>query len=285
MKFDWMNRNEICNIDIRDSIIFQYYYSCEARDLYLTCKNEVSNKRFHFLFRNVLFSTLYGNQMNTADSIEKIMVEEPSKCLQQLLMADQSQNAKSPWFEWDIPFLTLEIQMKSGAKLIIVCDDIYFKESEWISGCVWHAADMQNGLEYDFDTVSQIKDFYIHDSDFSSFCYDDSLKTISFSCKNQYLKKEFSFRFLDVCGYSMQSCNYLGKDTRIWEMYAHKYIINTLVAGSLGNSGLNGIIKNGTGEEKVLEQREPYFTVVFELASGDILMISCLLMKVNERLN
>lgn len=134
---------------------------------------------------------------------------------------------------------------------------------------------------YSMKQIAEIRNIDIHDSDFYSMNYDDARRTLSFRCENLYAGKTFSFRFLDVLAYSMQSCSYYGRDTRLWEISAENYVLNGVSAG---------IQKHFTKEGRVASDEKtdcfrylyPYFTVRFELASGDVLMISCKSMEVEK---
>ena len=157
---------------------------------------------------------------------------------------------------------------------------------------------------YNSQNKTELEDLYIHDSFFSGYQFDYNTKTLTFTCQNDFLKKNFVFAFHHVIYTEMQCCDFwTAGQTILWlnlredssklrELRKRKAIEEAERVPSsevireyqeirkkhptlmeLENRGRNSI---------GLEDFVDYFEVEFQLNSGDVLFVICESLSVDE---
>lgn len=113
-----------------------------------------------------------------------------------------------------------------------------------------------------------IDDIYVHDSFFAGFCYNYEEKKISFSCKNNFLKKCFSFDFQNVIFLNVQSCGFWGGGNCVlWiELLENSKYMQELVARAN---------KTNSFEFSALDTKTRFLEIEIQINSGDAIFIIC----------
>lgn len=65
-------------------------------------------------------------------------------------------------------------------------------------------------MKIDYTSIHQLKNVYIHDSEFTGYEYDYTNRRISFACRNIFSKKKLVFQFNNVIYSTLQSCTFWG---------------------------------------------------------------------------
>ncbi|MGO5549096.1 hypothetical protein [Wansuia hejianensis] len=283
MKIDWKNRYEIEQINIYDSDIIQFDYRYEKRQIYLTCKSNKFNICFCFIFSNVLFHAGYKKTDSEEDLAKGIVVEENSQQLGQLLNIQRAgTDYRSSWFDWGVSYLPVKMQMHSGTVIQIICDTIYYKSYELGRMMPVWPDPKKDYMKIRHGDINRINNIEVHDSLFIGFSYDDKKRELYFGCLNPYYKKKDIFVFSDVACYSMQSCEFLGEETRIWALYAEE-ATKEMIVGTLANSNMFQAAQ-AYKMNKVYFSCDQFssFTLGFDLASGDVLLVTASLLEYKE---
>lgn len=109
----------------------------------------------------------------------------------------------------------------------------------------------------------------VHDAVFLGFNYNYQENIIEFSCEEYFYSKRHTFKFNNVFGFQMKSCDYWGASPRIyaWELKDVSENIYTQALASFRSDEKN-IYSRMTDSNEVLES-------TFILISGDELTIVC----------
>ena len=127
MRVNYINKNEVNNIYIHDSIFYGYQCDYNNRTISFFCENKPSGKKTYFKFNNVIFCSMqsclfWGGGNNIIDlyvkenEIEKEQLIEIQKCNK--VYHDFSRLLKEG------AFFTVELQINSGDTLTIICEDL-----------------------------------------------------------------------------------------------------------------------------------------------------------------
>ena len=124
-------------------------------------------------------------------------------------------------------------------------------------------------MRIDFTNRKEIDKLYIHDSFFEGYVYNYYKRQINFSCNNSYLKKKFIFTFNNVIFSSMQSCLFWLGGNSILVVYLDENNDELKHLIEIQNS------KPDLYDGSCLSESTDYLPVVFEINSGDVLLIIC----------
>lgn len=121
-------------------------------------------------------------------------------------------------------------------------------------------------IDYSNKEVIDSKDIYVHDAVFTGFNYDYENNIIEFEAIEYYYKKHFKFKFCNVLGFEMLSCDFWGHSPHInvW------YISDT--------NDLSTKMKDIQREKKWelrLEDTSKWVESIIAFISGDTLTIVC----------
>lgn len=127
MKINYINKNEIDNLYLHDSIFYGYQYNYDERIITFSCENKLLNKKFNFTFNNVIFCSMQGCLFwGGGDSIYDIYIKENEIEKEQLIKIQNSNKAYHDFSRLSKkgPFFTVELQINSGDTLTIICEDL-----------------------------------------------------------------------------------------------------------------------------------------------------------------
>ena len=113
-------------------------------------------------------------------------------------------------------------------------------------------------------TAEEISRMNVVDACFSGFHYDSESHEIKFELTEEYQKKKFCFRFVNVVLFEMQSCAFWGASPHVyfWE-HQHDTEDNTFVCSLFRK------------EESGFQVPDGYLESVLSMTSGDSLTLVC----------
>ena len=127
MKINYINKNEIDNLYLHDSIFYGYQYNYDERIITFSCENKLLNKKFNFTFNNVIFCSMQSCLFwGGGDSIFDICIKENEIEKEQLIKIQNSNKAYHDFSRLSKKgtFFTVELQINSGDTLTIICEDL-----------------------------------------------------------------------------------------------------------------------------------------------------------------
>lgn len=131
MIINYSNRQELDKISLHDSLFEGFCYNYEKRQVTFTCKNYHIKKVYTFEFCNVILCNMqsccfWGKGYNLYD----MWLNEKPNELKNLM---ETQNSKPDlhmhsYLNKGIKYISIEIMVNSGDKLIVICETINFLE-------------------------------------------------------------------------------------------------------------------------------------------------------------
>ena len=125
-------------------------------------------------------------------------------------------------------------------------------------------------IDYSNKGIIDSKDIYVHDAVFTGFNYDYEKNIIEFEAIEYYYKKHFKFKFCNVLGFEMLSCDFWGRSLRILDWQSANFTKSEIVPKFLK---LNNDDKNIYNCSRLKDNK--YFETLFTFISGDTLTIVC----------
>ena len=122
-------------------------------------------------------------------------------------------------------------------------------------------------MNIDHRNKCDLKEIYIHDSDFAGYSYDYDARSIALTCDNRFTGKRLHFQFQNVVYSSLQSCGFWGGGNSIlW--------LNVLEE-TPALSALYELQKQNSGQffDSYLDRGIDYVIAEFTMNSGAKLLI------------
>ena len=131
-------------------------------------------------------------------------------------------------------------------------------------------------MKINFENKNELNKLYIHDSEFFGYCYNYSKRQISFLCDDLYYRKRTQLIFSNVILSNLQSCSF-------WHSGSSILYVNL----EENPSQLQELMeiqkeKQDIYEGSYLDRGIKYLPIVFQLNSGDTLLIICETMEWTE---
>ncbi len=121
-------------------------------------------------------------------------------------------------------------------------------------------------IDYSNKGIIDSKDIYVHDAVFTGFNYDYENNIIEFEAIEYYYKKHFKFKFCNVLGFEMLSCDFWGRSPHINVWYTSD------------TNDLSTKMKDIQREKKWelrLKDTNKWVESIISFISGDTLTIVC----------
>ena len=131
MKYNFENKNDLNDFYMHDSYFTGFSYDYENRQICFFCDNPYINKKFCFLFHNVILCNMQSCSFwGDGDRILYVCLEEPSPMLNDLIEVQNGGKNLSAgsYLNKSIFFLPIVFQLNSGDVLHIICESVDIEE-------------------------------------------------------------------------------------------------------------------------------------------------------------
>lgn len=128
-------------------------------------------------------------------------------------------------------------------------------------------------VKFNWENRNEIDNIYIHDSIFKGYSYDYDKREIELYCEYKYAEEktdEMKFIFHNVFMTQLQSCSLWGNGLHVLGVYYDPDSFLLREAKQMIEEA-----KNKWGGQTYLDEKMEYLPIVFEMNSGDVLMIAC----------
>lgn len=128
------NSKIIDNIYIHDSIFSGFSYNYKSREIFLECEQRYLNKRFRFLFHNVILCNMQSCSFwHGGNSILDISLEESSSQMNELIEIQNQHKElyKGSYLDQGISYLQIKFEINSGDILFIICESFDLEEEPY----------------------------------------------------------------------------------------------------------------------------------------------------------